>query len=312
MQTDSSRHLSVGRWIRHIPIRWRIPLVVALNAGVVLSVGLMGWKGATVVRADLEELQAVQARSHQLSDIDGQANRLQSLIRQYLNNPTDELLKEIARRSEDLFAALAATTQDAGMSTEIGQLNDAARRFVAGFQQLKGINAEIAHIYESQVVHTASEMSGLYAILNSTTRSRPGSMLAPALVRSHEDFVESVIAINNFYFNPSQAKAAAAHDTLARVIETMPVLVELAGSELQRDALHVIASRAATLDEGIEAIQRAMDDRSRILANEVDANQAIMAAAIDRLIVQGHARETTLQNQSHVLLRQVAGAGTTL
>ncbi|MGE5516100.1 MAG: ATP-binding protein [Bacteroidota bacterium] len=309
MRLNFSHECKLNRWTRRIPINWRIPLVVALNAGVALSVGLLGWQGATVVRHDLDELQVVQLRSRQLTDIDGQASRLQSLIRQYLNNPTDEVLKEIMRRSEDLFAALSATTQDARMSVEIGQMNDAARRFVAGFQQLKGINLEIAHIYEGQVVHTASEMSGLYAILNSTIRSRPGTLLAPALVKSHEDFVEAVIAINTFYFNPSPAKAATAHDILSRVIETGPVLVELAGSDLQRDALHVIASRAATLDEGIEAIQRAMDERSRILANEVDANQAAMAVAIDRLIAQGHDREEALQDQSHRLLRRVAGVG---
>ena len=99
---------SLNRWIRRIPINWRIPLVVVLNAGVALTVGLLGWQGANVVRADLNELQTVQLRSRQLTDIDGQASRLQSLIRQYLNSPTDELLKEITRRSDALFGALAA------------------------------------------------------------------------------------------------------------------------------------------------------------------------------------------------------------
>jgi len=300
------------RWIRFIPIAWRIPLVVALNAAVALSVGLLGWQGARVVQTDLDELRVVQLRGRSLSDIDAQASRLQSLIRQYLNNPTDEVLKEISRRSEDLFSALAATTQDQRMSDEIAQMNEAARRFVAGFQQLKGINAEIARIYESEVVRTASEMSGLYAILNSTVRTRPSSLLAPALVKSHEDFVEAVISVNTFYFNPSPVRLSAAHDALARLTQTMPVLVELASSDLQRDALNVIASRAATLDEGLEGIGRAMDDRARILANEVDANQAIMAVAIDHLIAKGHEREEILQRQSHRLLMQVAGAGASL
>ncbi|MGE5475227.1 MAG: hypothetical protein ACM3Q1_01100 [Bacteroidales bacterium] len=159
-----AKECRLNRWTRLIPINWRIPLVVALNSGVALSVGLLGWQGANVVRHDLDELQVVQSRSRHLTDIDGQASRLQSLIRQYLNSPTDELMKEIMRRSEELFAALAATPQDARISAEIGQMNEGARRFVAGFQQLKGINLEIARIYEGQIVHTASEMSGLYAI----------------------------------------------------------------------------------------------------------------------------------------------------
>ncbi|NFV78780.1 hybrid sensor histidine kinase/response regulator [Magnetospirillum aberrantis] len=302
----------LNRWIRLLPIAWRIPLVVALNAGVALTVGVLGWQGANMVRSDLDELQLVQQRSRQLADIDGQAGRLQSLIRQYLNSPTDELLKEIIRRSEDLFAALAATAPEEATSNEMTQLNDAARRFVSGFQQLKNINAEIVRVYESQIVHTASEMSGLYAILNSTARSRTTSPLAPALVKSHEDFVEAVIATNTFYFNPTPAKAAAAHQSLNRVIDAIPGLGELTSSDLQRDALDVIASRAATLDEGVEAIAHAVDERARVLANEVDANQAIMAMAIDRLIVLGHEREETLQAQSHGLLRQVAGVGAVL
>jgi signal transduction histidine kinase/ActR/RegA family two-component response regulator/HAMP domain-containing protein len=300
---------TLNRWIRLIPIAWRIPLVVALNAGVALAVGFLGWQGASMVRADLAELHAVQFRSRQLTDIDGQASRLQSLIRQYLNSPTDDVFKEIARRSEDLFAALAATTGDDRSSTEIGQLNDAARRFVSGFQQLKGINAEIARIYQSEIIHAASEMSGLYAILNSTVSSRPRGSFAAAVVKSYEGFVEAVIAINSFYFSPLPAKASTAHEAVARIVDAVPVLVDMATSDLQRDALNVIGSRAVALDTGIDSIQHAIDERGRILANEVDANQAIMASAIDRLIARGHEREKILQTQSDHLLQRVAGAG---
>ncbi|MBX9634697.1 MAG: hypothetical protein K2X44_06915, partial [Magnetospirillum sp.] len=303
---------NLNRWIRHIPIAWRIPLVVALNAGVALGIGLLGWQAASVIRADLDEFRVVQQRVRQLTDIDTQASRLQSLIRQYLNSPTEDVLKETVHRSDELFSALAATTRHLRQSAEITQMNDAARRFVAGFQQIKTINAEIVRIYEGQIINTASDMSGLYAILNSTVRSRPGTLLAPALAKSHEDFVEAVITINTFYFNPGPARAKAAHDGLARIAETIPVLTELAGSDLQRDALNVISSRIATLDEGIDALAQAMDDRARILLSEVDSNQAMMANAIDRLVAQGHEREEILQAQSHRLLQQVAGAAAAL
>jgi signal transduction histidine kinase/DNA-binding response OmpR family regulator len=299
-------------WIRLIPIAWRIPLVVVLNAAIVLSVGLLGWQGASVVRADLNELRDVQTSSRQLADVDAQASRLQSLIRQYLNSPTDEVLKEIIRRSEDLFSALAASSHRHHPGNEFAQMNDAARRFVAGFQQLKSINARIAGTYESEIVQTANEMSGLYAILNSTTRTKPGALLAPALVKSHESFVETVIAINTFYFNANSTRAESAHDALSRVTATIPVLTELASSDLQRDALKVIATRAATMAFGIAAISQGFEDRARVLANEVDANQAIMAVAIDRLVAHGHEREEALQRQSHDLLLRVASAGATL
>jgi signal transduction histidine kinase/CheY-like chemotaxis protein len=301
--------LALSHWIRFLPISWRIPLVVALNAAVVIAVGLLGWQGASVVGADLDELRQVQQRSRQLTEVDTQASRLQSLIRQYLNTPTDEGLKDIIRRSEELFAALSAPRLNNKSSDEFAQINDAARRFVTGFQQLKAINAEITRIYESDIVQSASELSGLYAILNASVRARHGSLLEPALVKSHEHFVESLIAINAFYFNGGPTLAAPARQSLARVTETVPVLIELAGTDLQRDSLKVIGQRAATVGRAIDRIDQAFQDRGQILTNEVDASQAIMAMAIDRLIAQGQDREEMLQRQSHQLLLRVGGTG---
>ncbi|HSV28345.1 MAG TPA: histidine kinase dimerization/phospho-acceptor domain-containing protein, partial [Candidatus Omnitrophota bacterium] len=303
---------SVARWIRYVPLAWRIPLVVVLNAVVALVVGLMGWQGAAVVHADYEELRAVQSRSRVLADIDTQSSRLQSLIRQYLNNPTDDVLKEILRRSEELFGALAVTGGDEQAQDELTRLNDAARRFVAGFQQLKAINAEVARVYETHIVQSTSEMSGLYAILNSTARTRAGSLLAPALVKSHENFLEAVIAINTFYFNASPQSAETAQASLNRLIETVPVMVDLAAGDLQRDALTVVGQRAQTLSKGVADVARAFEARARILSNEVDANQAIMAATIDHLIAKGHDREDLLQRQSHQLLLRMGSVGATL
>ncbi|KAF0222433.1 MAG: Signal transduction histidine [Rhodospirillaceae bacterium] len=299
----------VSRWIRHIPIAWRIPLVIAMNASIALIVGLLGWQSASLVSRDVEELRLVQERGRQLSDIDAQANRLQSLIRQYLNAPTDEVMKEISRRSEDLFAALTTATRDNASSEEISQLNEAARRFVAGFQQLKVINAEVARVYETDIVQAAGEMSGLYAILNSSIRNDRTTPLAPALVKSHESFIAAIIAINTFYFGGSPLKAEAAHESLGQVIQSIPQLTQLATSELQRETLTVIGRRTVRMDEGIETMARAFDDRARILARDIDANQSIMAQAIDRMIARGHEREALLQSQSSTLPQRTALAG---
>jgi signal transduction histidine kinase/DNA-binding response OmpR family regulator len=299
----------VIRLIRHLPIAWRIPLVVLVNVAVVMTVGAAGWHAATVVKADLDELRAVQRRGRALADIDSRASRLQSQIRQYLSNPTDEVLHEVVRRSEELFQTLSATRPPQGGAEDFAQLQDGARRFLAGFQQLRIINADLARAYEASIVHPASEMSGLYAILNSAARTQSGAILGPALVRSHEAFVEALIAINSFYVSGSPERAELARASVRRLVDTIPVLDELAGSDLQRDALKVIAARARTLNGGVDAVARTFDRRTRVLANEVDASQASMAAAIDRLMAQGHQREEALQGQWHELLTRMAAFG---
>lgn len=299
----------ISRLIRHIPIAWRIPLAVALNAAIALSVGLLGWQSASLVSRDIEELRLVQERGRQLSDIDAQANRLQSLIRQYLNAPTEEVMKEISRRSEDLFVALNTATRENSQSEEMAQLNEAARRFVSGFQQLKGINAELARVYEGDIVEATGEMSGLYAILNSSIRGTGSTHLPPALAKSHETFTAAIIAINTYYFGGSPLKADAAHQTLGQLLQSLPHLTQLATTELQRDTLAVIGQRAMRLDENIETMARAFDDRARILARDIDSNQVIMSTAIDRMIARGHEREALLRSQSSTLPGRIALAG---
>ena len=293
-----------------MPIAWRIPLVVALNVFVALAVGGLGWHAASVINADLGELRTVQRRTGALADIDIRASRLQGLIRQYLANPTDDLLKESMRRSEELFVAMGdATAHERPLSDDAVAMHEAARRFVAGFQTLKTINADIARLYESQVLQTTSEISGLYAILNSTARTRSGDVLAPALVKSHENFVESLIAINVFYFNGNPGYAAAAHASLLRMTEAAPVLAGLAGNDLQRDALAVLGRRAGALTGAVDAIARGFEERSRVLNDEVGANQAAMSAAIDRLIAQGRDREELLQRRSRAQLVRLGTVG---
>ncbi|KIL99949.1 Chemotaxis regulator - transmits chemoreceptor signals to flagelllar motor components CheY [Paramagnetospirillum magnetotacticum MS-1] len=298
-----------------MPIAWRIPLVVALNVCVALAVGGLGWHAASVMDSDLDELRTVQHRTSALAEIDIRASRLQGMIRQYLANPTDDLLKDAMRRSEELFVAMGdATAHEKPLSEDASAMHQAARRFVSGFQTLKAINADILRLYESDVLQSTSEMSGLYAILNSTARSRGNDPLSPALVKSHENFVEALISINAFYFNGVGAGAINAHASLQRVTDTVPALTQLASSDLQRDALAVIGTRARTLSAAIDAIARGFDERSRILTDEVDASQAVMSAAIDRLTIQGRDREEKLQRRSrHQLLRlAVAGAGAAL
>ncbi|RAU20910.1 hypothetical protein CU669_15870 [Paramagnetospirillum kuznetsovii] len=298
------------RWIRSLPIAWRIPLVVAMNVFVALAVGGLGWHAASVINGDLVQLRTVQRQTSGLADIDVHAGRLQGLIRQYLANPSDDLLKEAMRRSEELFVAMGdATAHENPLSNDAVAMHEAARKFVGGFQTLKAVNADISRLYESQVLQTTSEMSGLYAILNSTARTRSGDLLAPALVKSHENFVETLIAINVFYFNGNPIRAVGAHASLERMTDTMPVLQGLAGNDLQRDALQVLAQRARTLAGAIDAMSRGFEERSRILTDEVDASQAAMSGAIDRLIAQGRAREETLQRRSHEQLVRLGGVG---
>jgi len=298
------------RWIRALPIAWRIPLVVALNLFVALAVGGLGWHAAKVTSDDIDELRLVQRGTVALSDIDAHASRVQGLVRQYLANPSDDLLKEAMRASEELFVLMGdATASQIPLGDDAVAMHEAARRFVAGFQSLKIVNADISRLYESQIHQTIGEISGLYAILNSTARTRGGGELAPALVKSHENFVGTLIAVNAFSFEGSGARAEEARAGLERMVESIPVLSRIADSDLQRDALAMLALRARSLTVAIDEVARDYDERGRILSEELDPSQATMSAAIDRLIAGSREREENLRQRSRDQLTRMAVAG---
>jgi len=298
------------RRIRALPIAWRISLVVALNLLAALAVGGLGWHAALVGGEAVESLRDAQHRTAAYADIDIRASRLQGLIRQYLANPSDDLLKEAVRLSEALLVGMGDATQhQRPLGEDAVAMHAAARQFVSAFQTLKTVNADIARLYESQVLQTTSEISGLYAILNSTAQTAGGHRLSPALVRSHETFVEALIAINVFYFDATPARAQGARTALRQMIAQLPGLADQADSALQRDAIDVLGQRARALTGAIDAIARGFEERARILSGELDPSQDSMSAAIDRLITAGRASEEKLRRDLDTRLSRLALGG---
>ncbi|CCG41449.1 HAMP domain-containing protein [Magnetospirillum molischianum] len=298
------------RWIRTLPIAWRIPLVVALNVFVALAVGGLGWHAAKVTSDDIDELRLVQHSAIALSDIDARASRVQGLVRQYLANPGDDLLKEAMRASEELFVLMGdSTASPVPYSDDTAAMHEATRRFVAGFQSLKVVNADISRLYEAQIHQSIGEISGLYAILNSTARTRGDGELASALVKSHENFVGTLIAVNAFSFDGNIARADEVRAGLERMVVSIPVLTRIADSDLQRDALAMLALRARALTVAIDEVAHNYEERGRILSEELGPSQATMSAAIDRLIASSREHEENLRRQSHDQLARLATVG---
>jgi signal transduction histidine kinase/DNA-binding response OmpR family regulator len=292
--------------LRRLPIAWRIPLVVVLNAAMALGIGSLGWHVATQVKGELDDLVVTQQRVRALAEINSQADRLENLIRQYLNSPTDDVLVDITKRSTALFEALGHTSASRPHSEEIDRLHMAARRLIAGFQTLKSLNADLSRIYETQVLQTSSEITGLFSILNSTTRVVGGQLLTRGLVKAHETFVDSLVAINLFYFRPSPAHAASAQDSVRRLADTVPVLAEQAATDLQRDSLSMLGQRVASLSGHLDALASRFDDRARILAEEIDASQGTMSAAVDHMMADAQAQEDAVQKHVQQLLLREA------
>jgi signal transduction histidine kinase len=272
----------LGR-LRALPIRWRILSIAILNIAIAIVFTAIIWQGAQVLTAARSDLRESRESDRQLALLEGQAGRLQNLIHRYFTQPDSDLLVEI----NELRRALSSTLRnpafvDPLVSASAADVVQATERFVAGFDQLRNVQAAIMDTYENQVLAPAREMSGLYAIVEGATTDRNG-LVWPALSKSRETFSGTLVLTDIFYLQHASGAAKEVIQNLERIESTVPVMLDLADNELQRGALRAIQARAAAWREGIAQLSQSFATRAQLLSNAVDGNQAAMADVIERL-----------------------------
>jgi signal transduction histidine kinase len=154
-------------------------------------------------------------------------------------------------------------------------------RLFTGFESLRANRALVVRIYEDEVLKPAREMAGLYAIL--TTSSSSSSLLWPALNRSRDAFSNALVGANAFYLSQTLKAASDARENIAIVERTAPVMLGLADTDLQRDALRAIQVRAASFMTGFNRLAATYSTQTELLQSAVDDNQVALAGIIDRL-----------------------------
>lgn len=291
--------------LRNLPIRWRILSVATLNLAVAIIFAAVIWDGARVLTSARNELQETRDSDRALVLLEGQAGRLQSLIHRYFTQPDADLLREIT----DLRTSLLSTLQDRAfgdpiLSASAADVVQATERFVAGFDQLRNLQTTIMDAYENRVLAPAREMSGLYAIVEDATTDR-NALIWPTLSRSREAFSTTLVLTNVFYLLHGTETANEVIKSLEQIESTVPVMLDLADNDLQRNALRAIQARAVAWREGIQQLSMNFVTRAQLLADAVDGNQIAMANVIDRLSSNMRARELIAYDRFESILNDL-------
>ena len=287
--------LATQALVRLLPIRWRLISLAGLNATVALILGFLIWKGANALSNAWEDVRRVRESDKVLVQLRSEASRLQNLIHRYINQPNQELLTEILGLHGDVLSTLRYRGGiDPVLSASADELRTVTERFLQGFEQVREIRAATEQTYENEVLKPAKDMAGLYAILESSIASRE-ALLLPSLGKSRGTFTDSVIAANAFYLSQTSEAVDEARAKIATVEQTIPVMIDLAESSLQRDALGALAQRAASFREGLKSLSEQFVSRARLLQTAIDDNQASMLDVINRLSAQMGLRELKAQ-----------------
>lgn len=174
--------------MRQLPIRWRILSLAALNALVVFVFAAVIWDGTRVLTDARNELRQTRESERLLTQLEGEAVRLQGLIHRYFTLPNVGLLKEITELRETVLTTLKVhAAADPILNAAAEPLVQATERFVGGFSDLRNVQSAISTAYESQVLNAVHEMAGLYAIMENGAREQT-SLIWPSLSKSREFF----------------------------------------------------------------------------------------------------------------------------
>lgn len=287
----------VERFVRRFRIRTRIFLVAVVNIAVIVVLAILLWISSQLLNHTWKELQSVRSSEKLIANIESEASRVQSLIHRYFIQPTPEVLAEVEGRWSSLTGNLFERARtDPALAPDAAALRDLTNRLVSGFDQLRTARAEIATLYEEQILTPSREMSGLYSILESTMADRT-SLIAPALSKSREAFATTSVAINSYYLSTSSAPADEALGNLDTIINTIPVMLDLAGGDIQRAALHRLQARARQLKEGVQKLTAEFKEQNRLLQNVVDKSQAQMSELATTISNNMRKRDADVQGQ---------------
>ncbi|MEA2832610.1 MAG: hypothetical protein QOG66_812 [Methylobacteriaceae bacterium] len=296
---------AVPALLRRMPIRWRILSIAIVNTAVVLILAVLIGDSARIVNNTWSDLVHVRASERVVSQIDSEAGRIQSLIHRYFTQPSPELLAEVESRWNALQSNLIPrAAEDPLLLNATRSLSDITNRLVGGFDALRAVRDRIAEIYEGEVLTPTKEMTGLYAIIESTIEGR-NSLLSPSLRKSRENFSAALVAINSYYLSLSAASAREAVSNLMAIENTLPVMLDLADSEIQTASLKALQARATQLRRGVDNLTAAFDKQSALLRDQVDKSQAEMSDATASLTAQMQARENAAQERLDQSLKTI-------
>src|SRR5438270_1853682 len=300
-----TKERAVPALLRRVPIRWRILSIAVANAAVVLILAVLIGDSASIVNNTWSDLVKVRASERVVSQIDSESGRIQSLIHRYFTQPSPELLAEVESRWNALQSNLIPlAAEDPVLRPATRSLAHIANRLVGRFDALRTVRDRIAEIYEGEVLIPTKEMTGLYAIIESTIEGRD-SLLSPSLRKSRENFSAALVAINSYYLSLSAASSREAVTNLMAIENTLPVMLDLADTEIQTASLKGLQTRATQLRRGVDNLAAAFDKQTELLRDRVDKSQAEMSAATATLTAEMQGRENAAQERLDQSLKTI-------
>ncbi|TDR89971.1 sensor histidine kinase [Enterovirga rhinocerotis] len=292
--------------VRRTSIRWRIIAIAVINSALAVVLLMLIWNGAQVLAKAWADVQRVRESERFLTNLDGDAERLQSLIHRYFAQSEPAILEKIVDLRDLVTSRLRVQARlDPLISAPAQNLTAITERLIAGFDELRQVRTGISLSYSNKIVGTARDMADLYASLAEGLPDL-GSMAVAPLDQSREAYNAMVLAANAFYLTGSPEAAREARGKAEMIRRTAPDLFPGLPQTARSQAMATLAEKADIFDRGIQDLGTGFQTQSRLLREAVDGSAEAMSSAIDAMKKSIAGLERSAQNRFDQTLQDVA------
>lgn len=294
--------------VRRLPITGRLLLIVVINAVALLALAGTLWLAADDLRRAWSALETSHRASEVLFHLERTAYRLHREVQAFLERPDETRRTEVEAAKSDFTGALWSVHDgvDAEVRADIADFSEAARRYLFGFDDLRGLEIDITLLYDNDFVDLAAAMRERLDALDAAISPRDLD-LRPLVAIAYDRFAEfriDLVAYRRERATELLDRARRARDQFAGALSAIGSRPTPDGRSL---AIELFAPDLATLDAIFARLTEIADKKARWLAGAVEGNRLAMVGDIARAVDRQEARERAAIARFDGLFRAAAG-----
>ncbi|NLH79843.1 MAG: hypothetical protein GX458_03235, partial [Phyllobacteriaceae bacterium] len=281
--------------LRRIPIRLRVALpTFAAAFGAAALVGFT-WLQGTELRTSWSDMRAVHARRDQLAALERATNRLNREVKGFLDTP-DEASRTDVETMKSEFTGNLWRVRDGARPDDVDDVEtftDAARRFLVGFDDLRGLEIDVALLYDGEFEELVAAIRRRLDALDLAIR--PGDVaLRPAVAEAYDRFAALRLDLVSYRRSRDLGEIEAARSARRAFGAALARIGEHPGPDSRTYAIERFEPLLARLDTVFEKLVAISWRKALWLSGYVDGNRESMNDALDRLVdrQRGLERET--------------------
>ncbi|MER2605020.1 MAG: PAS domain-containing sensor histidine kinase [Siculibacillus sp.] len=279
-----------------IPNRIALPGAVALVAALVLALVLHGFGGE--LRGTWDEYRAVRASAAKLAELERSAWKLHREVRSFFERPDENHRTAVEDAKAEFTGALWRARDDASVAAraDFDEFAETARRYLFGFDELRGLEIDVALLFDDEFSELETEMRERLDALDAAIR--PGdAVLRPLVALAYDRFAEFRVELVAWRRDrePNHVfRARVAHTQLKQALDEIGVdgAPDSRAYAIERFAPHLL-----TMTRVLERLSVIADRHGQWLTGYVDGNRDSMIVVLERVVAEQTARGEEIERR---------------